>query len=107
MKTWSNIGKENPVSIAESWLKADLEVTLYSILSWLGDIIRLKVSEQAPHLDNPDLKSRLLNLSKNSAVTSLLDYYRKLSEQMEWSQANINTQLMLEDILINWVRVMR
>ena len=95
-------GKQNPVSVASMWLKKDLEVTLYCMISWLTDMIRLKVSSSPPALGNPDLKMQLAKLSEHSALPKMLEFYDSINEMQSWKKSNINAQLILEEMLVQW-----
>ncbi len=99
--------KQDPVSAASLWLKFDLELSLNCIISWVIDVARLKVSQQAPIITNSDLQQDLLNLAANANLQQILEYQQFLYECLVWSRSNINTQLLLEDILIRWIRLFR
>ena len=98
-------GKQNPVSVAGAWLKKDLEVTLYCMISWLTDMIRLKVSPQPPLLGNPDLKVALTSLSKQSELSRMLKFHEHIIDMQSWKNSNINVQSILEEMLVQWSRL--
>ena len=95
-------GKQNPVAVASLWLKKDLEVTLYCMISWLIDMIRLKVSPTPPVLSNPDLKVQLTKLSERSALSKMLEFYESINKMQSWKKSNVNAQLILEETLVQW-----
>lgn len=98
-------GKQNPVNVASLWLKKDLEVTLYCMISWITDMIRLKVSSQPPILGNPDIKTELAKLSEQSALSQMLEFYNYINMMQTWKKSNINAQLILEELLVHWTRL--
>lgn len=98
-------GRQNPVAVASSWLKKDLEVTLYCMTSWLTDMIRLKVSSTPPVLGNPDLKVHLAKISEQSALPKMLKFYESINEMQSWKKSNINAQLILEEMLVQWTHL--
>lgn len=95
-------GQQNPINVAKQWLKLDLDMTLYCMTSWVTDMVRLKATQQPPVVGNPDLKAALLTISQKSALPQLLDYYELVNKLAQWKQANINTQLLLEEMLVRW-----
>ena len=98
-------GKQNPVSVASLWLKKDLEVTLYCMISWLTDMIRLKVSPQPPVFGNPDLKAALSKLSQQSELSKMLAFHEHILNMQSWKKSNINVQSILEEMLVHWSRL--
>jgi len=102
-----NQGKLNPVTVAASWLKQDFEIMHYCMVSWVIDMIRLKASNDPPILGNPDLKQTLRKMSESIDLRGLLNYYETLNKTVQWKRSNINAQMILEDILIQWVKISR
>lgn len=100
-------GSLDPVSAAESWLKVDMELSLNSMISWVIDLARLKSAEQPPKITNKDLKSELVALTRQVSLSDIVGYHQYLQECLGWSKSNINSQLLLEDILIRWVKLFR
>ena len=102
-----HLGRLNPVSVAASWLKTDFELTCLCLTSWVVDMIRLKADQHPPLLGNPDLGQALRSLSEKIDLRGLLDLYQKLLGVAVLKRSNINGQMILEDLLIHWVRLVK
>ena len=68
------------------------------------DMIRLRMSAAPPTLINPDLRGRLAALARSIAVPYLFERLDHVAEAIRVTQggANLNLQLLLEDLLIPW-----
>jgi len=100
-------GQLDPVTGAEKWLKLDLELSLQTMLSWIIDLCRLKSGNEMSAITNSDLQLQLSELNHKTNLKELLEYHQFLNECVVWSRSNINTQLLLEDILIRWIKLFR
>jgi len=98
-------GKKNPIEIAKSWFKNDLDLTVNCLTSWITDMIRLKASESNASLSNPDLHTQLLKLTKTAGLKAMLDYYQTLGKANQLKKSNINSQMILEDLLVEWKNI--
>ena len=100
-----SIGKKNPIEIAKSWFKNDLDLAVNCLTSWVTDMVRLKASESMDNISNPDLKVSLLKLVKTAELKNLLDYYQSLGKVNQLKKSNINSQMILEDLLVEWKNI--
>ena len=100
-------GALNPVTVAAAWLKNDFELMCLCMTSWVVDMVRLKADQQSPVLGNPDLGDALKSLSEPIELRGLLDFYQALIGASNLKRSNINVQMILEDLLIQWVRLAR
>lgn len=99
-------GKGDAISTAAQLLKLDKVNGIAPLLGWfqsgLLDILKLKAAPQMPFIANEDLISRLHKLALSIPVQrllSLVDAAQKASASVE---RNLNPQLILEDVLIQW-----
>ncbi|MEO6697254.1 MAG: DNA polymerase III subunit delta' [Gammaproteobacteria bacterium] len=93
----------DPVAIAAAWSQTPVAETLSQLLSWTGDMIRLRHTTEPPYLANPDLAPRLKRLA---AQVELKDLYRLLDQGQDaflLSSRPLNPQLLLEDVLLSWL----
>ncbi|MDD2760173.1 MAG: DNA polymerase III subunit delta' [Methylomonas sp.] len=98
-------GKQNIVAIAEQWQKAEsLDLaTLYRWMSsWVADTIKIAHGADTGSLQNPDFKKSLQALAERLELTGLYRFYDDLLMAQAQLGTQINKQLMLEQILINW-----
>ncbi len=94
--------QSNPVVIAEQWQKLLPAPILQWLCSWLTDLIKNHYTNDARFTVNSDLQRELQVLSKRLDLKRLYVLYDTvLDTQKNW-QTNLNKQLLLEVILINW-----
>lgn len=95
-------GEEDPVGLAEKWLKLDFKQSLYCLYTWVVDMIRLKASPAPPVLANFDAKTELSNMAKTKNISWLYKTLDSLHEAYRLQDTQVNKQLMLEDLLLPW-----
>ena len=105
--TWVQIaeGKKNLVEVAEQWHKSeglDLSTLLRWMIDWVLDIIKIKYLADDNHLHNPDIKKSLQAFAERLELTELYRFYDGLLMAYSQLSTQINKQLMLEQILIDW-----
>lgn len=98
-------GKVNPIMLAETWMQEDLVLLLGWIGSWVADVLRLQSGAQFVSLENPDLKSKLMHYTNNLNAVKLHKLWSKIIQSRRQLQTNVNSQLLLETILIQWSEV--
>jgi DNA polymerase-3 subunit delta' len=104
LESFLKLGDKNqdPVKLAEDWSKQKVEQILEWLAGWIIDMIRLRCSSQPPLLYNWDhlqaLQARAERLN-SSHLHRFLDqiYFARRSVE-----GNLNVQLMLESLLIEW-----
>lgn len=91
----------DPLRYAAAWQDKDITRTLELMLSFLVDLLRIQTTEAKPQ--NTDYESQLRGLRAlaNDKLLSYIDYVQQAYRHMLHS-ANLNKQLLLEDILIRW-----
>lgn len=100
-------GQIDPVKIAERWSKLDLSHTLRWMMCSLIDILRLQVSPQPPIIFNEDKHETLRYLAKRLNSASVQRVLAKVYEARRLVDSNLNPQLMLESLLIEWDTCLR
>lgn len=97
------------VAVAEKLYKEDLLQLLEWIHSLLVDIVRLQADDQALSISNKDMQKMLSAVSNRAnamQVFNLLDHVQ--SERVSLLQRhNPNRQLLLETLLLGWVKLVR
>jgi DNA polymerase-3 subunit delta' len=92
--TEKNAGPEKSIDVILQWT-----------LLWLKDLLRAFVTNGQADLVNYDYKSdfnQLITKLSREKLLSYIDYIQKIVAQNR--QTNLNKQLLLEDILIRWMR---
>ncbi len=105
-------GKKTPIEMAKIWFKNDLDLAVNCLTSWVGDMIRLKALENEKTisddvLSNPDLQQPLQNMAKSARLQTMLDFYQSLGKVNQLKKSNINAQMILENVLIDWQNLCR
>ncbi|BAO44362.1 DNA polymerase III subunit delta' [Thiolapillus brandeum] len=94
-------GRVNVPAVAESWLKQQaLEQLLLLIAGWLLELVRNKLAGSEPQLDSP-----LQNLRDWVDLKELYVLLDRLNEIRRMSANNLNAQLALESVLLQWGRI--
>lgn len=97
------LGMVSATTAAEKLTKVTNRRTLSWVLSWVEDMIKLKMIESNPAITNFDLANRLGSISKNISISSLYSYYDKISSSIGLIDRQANLQLVLEDLFVSWV----
>ncbi len=101
--------RSSAVTVAEKLYKEDLLQLLEWIQSLLVDVVRLQADEASLNISNRDMQKMLTAVSKKTTslkVFNLLDLVN--TERLSLLQRhNPNRQLLLEAILIDWVKLVR
>lgn len=91
------VGQIDPIQAAETWVQGDLAENLRWLISWHTDLIRLKMSPDSTHLNNPDLRPVLRDWM---AQQSPLRLFERLDAAIHLHALCVltqtNTQLLLE-----------
>ncbi len=104
---WLKVGKAelNPITLAEQWHKQDLKLLLFWQISWITDMIKCRHSHDNRNLHHADLKSRLQECGQRLNLQSLHHFYAVLLHSWEKLDTQINKQLLLEELLIYWLKL--
>ncbi len=95
----------DPVAVAAAWSQNPVAETLSQLLSWTGDMIRLRHTAEPPYLANPDLAQRLNRLAAQIELKPLYKLLDQVQGALLLSSRPLNPQLLLEDVLISWLNV--
>lgn len=97
-------GTAEPLGIAQNWLRNGLEEPLYWMSTLVGDIIRLKCGVPTRYLVNRDRVESLRLLVQKISFEALFALLGKINSEwwLQKRQANINPQLSLEGLFIQW-----
>ena len=98
-------GKKSPVDVAKSWYKNDFDLVINCLTSWMIDMIRLKADQRKSVINNPDIRELLDKFARNSGLRNMMDFYQKLTKTGQLTKSNINPQMILEDVFIEWKKL--
>ncbi len=99
-------GDADPITTAERWRDMGLLEALYWLLSMVCDLVRLKNGRLAHSLTHSDRGPAMQGLARGLDLTGLFRPFDLLIEarRAALGQLNLNEQLMLESIAIEWRR---
>lgn len=108
-KAWLDIAKHraSPIVIAEDWQKLPLPSLLSWLTCWLIDLIKCKFRADNPERHESQQLSHLQELSGRLDLKKLYQWYDLLLAARERLDSQINKQMMLEEILIQWSELNR
>ena len=100
------LGGGDPIATAERWREAGPADTLYWLQSLVCDLIRLKNGRLAHSLTHMDQGQAMQALARGLDLIRLFHLLDLLIEARRavLGQLNLNEQLMLESIAIEWQR---
>ncbi len=97
-------GGDDPCAVSKEWTSVGVEVALRWMAAWVRDMIRLTFVAQPPRLENPDLREPLRDIGGALPTEVLHARRERVTRALEvvLSRANVNGQLLLEDLLVDW-----
>ena len=95
-------GRADPVKIAASWEKRDINLVLQWLTIWVIDLIRLKYHDSKSLLSNSDKLDKLTALSKLFSVRDLFGFYAQFLQSGRLVDRQMNKTLLLESLLLPW-----
>ena len=97
-------GRGDPLKCASNWADLGLPRAVNWLNSWTMDLIRLKSGADSDVITNTDLLPQLQKLVQRLDLRRLLGHLEQITECSRWAGGQLNAQLALEDIMINWGR---
>src|SRR5262249_48594845 len=97
----------NPIAPVPQFLKQDLLDWTNAFISLLNDLIRLQLNVKPHLLINPDQIQLLMEINQLYSLSALLALQKQLQQSRQWllnHSIHLNSQLLLENILIEWSR---
>jgi DNA polymerase III subunit delta' len=92
----------DPVALAGAWQGFDVKLMLEWLSSWIIDLLRLQTEANPPHLFNRDQAQAFHDLADKLNSETLHRYLGLVYEAQSLSDSNLNPQLVLEKLLIEW-----
>ena len=101
--------EENAIAPVKAMLQQDLSWLMHAFISILMDVLRLKLHVDFQYIVNEDhihLLQQLSNLVDKNKLLSLLIHLQE-AQKLMMNSASVNTQLMLESLLLQWKEGLR
>jgi DNA polymerase-3 subunit delta' len=93
------------VEVAAAWATDGGKHSLHWMLSWVSCLIRFKFRLSIAAKDIDEGEQQLQNLSASVDLNGLYVYYDKLLVSIRLLDSQVNTQLLLEELLVSWRRL--
>lgn len=98
-------GSAYPGIISEKWKLIPETEILNWLISWVSDLIKCRYEVDKNVLCNLDFTSLLQRLSKQLDVKGLFSLYSSLLTARQQIGSTLNFQIMIEEILVQWVKL--
>jgi len=95
------------VDVAALWSKENTMLSLQWLVYWVSRLIHIKFGLTHADTDTAKDEQQLQNLSMTLDLGRLYTYYDKLLASVKLLDTQVNTQLLLEELLISWRQVQR
>lgn len=99
------LGKLDPIALAADWQSLDLTRLLHWLTLWLADLLRLQTTASPPRLFSPQDGERLQTLAQGLDSKTLYGFFDQIQEIQRQLVRNLNPQLVLEGLLVDWARL--
>ncbi len=100
-------GRGDPLALAQAWKGQPPEVLLGWLVLWLTDLTQLAASTQPPRLFSTADPGRLQSLAKRLDSKRLYAFLDRIQETRRQLARNLNPELLLEGLLLEWARLVR
>ena len=100
-------GERDFSDLAERLLKIGVQQTLYWLYSWVADMIRYVSSGGDRYMINRDMQESIVRVAGKAGLQGAHNYLQQLTEALKSSSGQVNTQLLMENILIAWQEMFR
>jgi DNA polymerase-3 subunit delta' len=94
--------RQDAVAVAGDWQQDDVSQLLDWLSGWVMELIRLKSTENQQLLHHPEEARDLQILSERLDLAVLFRYYDELTRARQLARTQVNKQLLLEGLLIQW-----
>ncbi|MCU7906113.1 MAG: DNA polymerase III subunit delta' [Candidatus Thiodiazotropha sp. (ex Epidulcina cf. delphinae)] len=99
--------RRDPVRLARQWNPFDRSLLLEWLAGWVIDLLRLKSGADSPQLFNRDHGQALQNTADKLNSRALQRYLTRIYQARGLVDGNLNPQLTLEKLLIEWLACSR
>ncbi|SDX92467.1 DNA polymerase-3 subunit delta' [Allochromatium warmingii] len=98
-------GRSDPITVAADWNAIGTDRILDWLAGVMGDLLRLGVCATPPQLDHPDRHTELTALAQRLDLAAGHRLLKRILEARALSERNLNQQLLLESLAIDWARI--
>lgn len=102
-----SLGREEPSVCAARWKSAGIRQCLGLLHGFVSDLIKVALGTPAAALANPEAMTHLMRNENKYKLSELYIFIDVIHEYYRLLDSPIDELLMLEDVLIRWVRLSR
>ena len=95
--------KLDPVQVATDWQSHDKALLIIWLINWTVDMMRIKFGIDSQNIDNKDFAAGLKKIAGHKSHQQLFELYASLLESGRLLNTQVNANLLLESLLLNWV----
>lgn len=95
-------GRDDPVNLAEAWLKSPLVDFLEWLYGWVVDLMRLRAGLGPAQLTNSDNATKLMKFISTADDQALARFADGTVRARALAETQVNPQLLLESLLVQW-----
>lgn len=100
-------GSGDPLALAQTWKSQQLDLLLAWMVLWLSDLLQLQASASTSRLFSIRDQAHLQTLAKGLDSKRLYLYLDQVQEMRRQLARNLNPELILETLLVEWARLGR
>ncbi|MCW8889204.1 MAG: DNA polymerase III subunit delta' [Sedimenticola sp.] len=97
--------KGSPITVALRWSKLEQASVIKWFSGWVIDLIRVKFASESADIINIDQREHLQALSRKVNSRKLYALMDRLFEANRTQGAQLNTQMQLESLLLDWADI--
>ncbi|THB63423.1 MAG: DNA polymerase III subunit delta' [Gammaproteobacteria bacterium] len=94
------LSNKNILDTAKKWSSVNTKEVLEFLISWAIDIAIYKSTENTEMLKNRDIRQRIITISNNLELKSVIAFSEKAMEARRFIDRKVNVQLLLEELLV-------
>ena len=100
-------GREDPVVCAARWKSLGTGICLGWFYSFVADLIKRRIAGENAELINPEAERLIAESESNLEISELYNFIDVIGQYYRQLGSPLDELLILEDILIRWVRIRR
>ena len=101
------LGREDPIICAARWKRLGIKLCLGWLSGFVVDLIKLQMGAPIASLANPEVVTHFNDVKFKFIINMLYNFTDIIHEHYRHISGPLDELLILEDVLIHWVRLSR
>lgn len=97
--------QQDVLTVAKHWLESGADILAEMLSLIVEDLVRVLLQQETRGLHQSDLLSRYQGMTSALELRSLLNYLQRLAQVRRELAGNIQAQLLIESLFIEWSRL--